>query len=332
MTRFVRDTSVPKGFAALVDVERCVAKYTALVSEHTSFDAVQSLIQLFEHELDVTKSGYEDVWNDRIEFVFLAAKLYIYASLAVNEGRDMASGDRAVRNRAPSDTYCTHLSQGLSAAVRITSILSSGCFSLQAHPSTSASPEILEHQLHLDGLPKFYFRALVFAAFYLLRYFALNGQCRPADRDLARNHVIMAYNYMQKHSADPMDECGRAAAVIDALSRGGSTSQQMEGMAALRVRERLGASIFYDALTVANELRNKPVRLRSTTDGPQQSPDDRARSTATESPTGTRASQSNESPGENQWDWTSFLTPGMMEGFDLNFDLEAFGLTGESYP
>ncbi len=330
MANMIRDASVPEGFAALVDIQRSVAKYTALISEHPDCGAVLSLISLFEHELDVIKTRFERAWGIHTDLASLTAKLHLYATLAVNQGKSAAADDQALHAQGSSDAHHTQLAQGLITAVQVVRTMTSqACSTQPEHPLSTVTSNLAEYQLYNDGLPKFHFRTLVFSAFYLLRYFALNGQSMTADRDLARSHIIMVLNYLRKYSADPLDECGRAAAVIDALNQGGSTSQKTASRTSLRVRERLAASIFYDALTVANELRERPVQLENTQENPQQNPEAQTPATMASSLAATHTLEAGDPALELGWDWQSILTPQMMEGFDLNFDLDTLGFVGD---
>ncbi|KAK5727012.1 hypothetical protein LTR15_002903 [Elasticomyces elasticus] len=129
-----------------------------------------------------------------------------------------------------------------------------------------------QDDLRFKALPKSCFHALLFATFFLLRYFVPNSQdeSSAATRETARNHVRMAYECLRDAARpDLADEMHRGAAVIETLSRAAQLSPEGNEHKS-RTHDRLSASIMFDALGMANRLRSRPTHLTADLDAPQQ--------------------------------------------------------------
>ncbi|KAF2457086.1 hypothetical protein BDY21DRAFT_33914 [Lineolata rhizophorae] len=271
ITKIISDPAIPRGFAAVADIQRCVANYTTVLSESTEASMISSIAQIFEQDLNMTKSRFSYCWSPRAEALLLVAKLYMYGTIAVNQLKQItAEPDNLVCNSTIFSHRVT-LSQGLGVAIRLIQTL---CNNLTAPESSSDSAPTAppEQQTNTYNFPKFYMQGLIFAAMYLIRFFALGAWDIPDDRDRARNHVILVHTQMQHMSRNPMDEAGRAASCIETLSRGsGAAAPLTKGIASLRVSDRLGASILFDGISTASEIRNKSVFLQNDQENPQQS-------------------------------------------------------------
>lgn len=259
IARITSDQAIPRHFAAISEIQICVAKYTVLISESSENHVAVSLERTFKYELDLTKDRFAACWDTDIECIFLTAKLHLVATLAVSQSKQLDAAGEGSSGTIQGSSLRVNLSEGFSSAIRLVQLL---CLDQDTGQASNAHA-IPANEIYMNALPKLYFRALVFAAFYLLRYH-VSG---PAvDGDLARSHVGTACSYLRKHSTDSTDEPGRAAAAIETLNRYSAS----KGMRAMRISDRMGASIFYDALAMASELRTKPVRLMSEQDEPQQ--------------------------------------------------------------
>lgn len=268
ITRITSERSIPRHFAAMAEIQICVAKYAVLISESSENHVASSLERAFKYELDLTKDRFSTCWNTDIECVFLAAKLHLTATLAVSQSKQLDAAGEGSVDTIQGSSLRINLSEGLSSATRLIQLICSDRDQPFQPQTTSASKYAMPlDDLYMRGLPKLYFRAVVFATFYLLRYHVSGSFGAPADADLARSHVGVASSYLRKHSSDSSDEPGRSAAAIETLNRYSASKGSMRSMT---ISDRLGASIFYDALTMASELRTRPVRLVSEQDEPQQ--------------------------------------------------------------
>lgn len=333
ITRITSERIIPRHFAAMAEIKICVAKYTTLISESSENHVASSLERAFKYELDLTKDRFAaSCWDTDIECIFLTARLHITATLAVSQSKQLDAAGEGSVDTIQGSSLRVNLSEGLSSATRLIQLM---CLERdQAAPvdttsSTSARYALAVDELYMQGLPKLYFRALVFATFYLLRYH-VSGTFGGAavDADLARSHVGIACGYLRKHSSDPSDEPGRSAAAIETLNRYSASSRGL--MRSMTISDRLGASIMYDALTMASELRTRPVRLMSEHDEPQQALEDSregkagssrpaASNTGRQDGFGMEGQQSGEDPSRTEYLDSLTFPDGWMEDFDMEF-------------
>lgn len=258
------DGNIPSEFAALADISRCVAKYTILLSENAKSAMGSSLIGIFEQELQSTKERFSSCWNAEHEYYVLEAKLHAYGILIVG---------RATLSQSKRDggtdlfTQKSHILQGLHLATQLINMLifRIPCPMPSKRRTNRASSK---EDIATTALPKFYFRAMVFATFYLLRYFVLAKWSDTGDNEVAKDHVMSAHSYLDRCSFATGDESDRVAKAIDALCTAAPTVHTVF-MGQLRVNDRLAASISFDLLSTANEIRNKPALLENDQQVPQ---------------------------------------------------------------
>jgi len=129
--------------------------------------------------------------------------------------------------------------------------------------------------------PKHYFRGIVFAAVFLLRYFILDPSSNPSDKEVARNHVTLIRNVFSKYSQEPTDEAGRAGRLVEVLGR---QKIPPHAIRKINIQDRLGATmILQDIKAVTNPQDLQYLRDRSGRNGD----------------TATAESVSNEKPSED---------------------------------
>ncbi|KAF2474393.1 uncharacterized protein BDR25DRAFT_215847 [Lindgomyces ingoldianus] len=241
--KFVREPSVQREFAYQVMVHHTLAKFTNILANDTNGPINHSLVELIDGELDALQTRFPTDWTPRTEFNVLVAKLQLYTMTIVRTQSDPASHD-------------VLLKLGFSAALRIVYL------SKESLPYVSDEHNDLNPAWLQRSLPKNYFRSLILAAIFLLRYFALNSRATAQERELARNHVIIVHAYFKEGATnDTRDERLRAAALLEHL--GQQQAVDIEN-AKLRIDNRLGASLLFDAISESAELRNKSGEARET--------------------------------------------------------------------
>ncbi|KAL1608231.1 hypothetical protein SLS60_003170 [Paraconiothyrium brasiliense] len=233
---FVRTYPMPPEFAYQVMVHHIMAKFTTIVLENTQETVSQSLVKLIDTELDSLKTRFPTPWSPRIEMAVLVAKLHLY-TMTIIRMQDLTSREVLMKN-------------GYSVALRIVYLSDQGLFHRSDdYPDLAAGPL-------LHTCPKNYFRALMLATVFLLRFFALNINASPEEQETAKNHVAIAQRYFRNGAIDPnnpTDEKARASIVIEVLSR----QQPMDiDSTKLKIDDRMGASLVFDAITRGHELRN----------------------------------------------------------------------------
>jgi hypothetical protein len=220
------------------------------------------LEELFDKELDSTRSRSPGLWNIQAEVNLLTAKLHFYSAMTVKQMKQIERPeDIAEINNSARFSYRSTLSHGLATSIRLIQLICNDLITANNLPSVAGSATPQSVTVLFNGLPKNYHRTLAFSAFFLIKYFALDPTCSPDDRDLARNHVLMAHSHFASFSSDPLEESSRVAAVIEALSR--CPPSPSRGPYAIRTSDRLGASIYYDTVSTASEVRNLPVHVAS---------------------------------------------------------------------
>jgi hypothetical protein len=235
----VRNYPLPPEFAYQIMVYHILAKFFNTIVESSQENVSHSLIGIIDAELDNLKTRFPTPWTSRAELTYLSAKILLYTTVIIRLQSDRASREILMRN-------------GLSVAVRIAYLTDQGL------AYTSADyPELNLGSLR-NTLPKNFYRALVLSTAFLIRFFVLNTQATPEERELARNHVAIAQRYLKFGSNDPLDERVRGAILFDVLCRQEPIDLDNSK---LRVDDRLGASLLYDAITTGHVLRNKPVEV-----------------------------------------------------------------------
>ncbi|KAF1851011.1 uncharacterized protein K460DRAFT_272345 [Cucurbitaria berberidis CBS 394.84] len=237
--QFVRSHPISPEFAYQVMVLHTLAKFFNTIVENSQESMSISLANIIDAELDELKTRYPTPWTPRVEVSNLTAKLLLYTTVVIRLQSDRASREILMR-------------KGLSVAVRIIYVTDQG-LAFRPNDFPDIPPEILQ-----DTLPKNYFRILVLSTTFLLRFFVSNNQATPAEQELARNHVAIAQRFFHAGSKDPRDERARCALLFETLSR--QRPIDLEN-SKLRVDDRMGASLVYDAVTTGHELRHLPIEV-----------------------------------------------------------------------
>lgn len=231
---FVRTYSMPQEFAYQVMVHHTLAKFTTIVLENSQEVVSQSLVKLIDTELDGLKSKFPAPWSPRLEMAVLVAKLHLYTMTIIRMQMDLTSREIIMKS-------------GYSVALRIVYLSEQGLF----HRSDDY-PDLGTGCI-ASTCPKNYFRALVLATVFLLRFFALNINASPGEQETAKNHVAIVQRFLKASTDDPTDEKSRAAVLLEVLSRQEPVNIDNTK---LKVDDRMGASLLFDAITRGHELRH----------------------------------------------------------------------------
>lgn len=241
--KFAREHPLPREFVYQVLVHHSLAKFNNVLLSDTSGTVSYSLVQLVDTELDGLKTRFPVEFTPRVEFSLVVAKLHLYAMSIIRMHADPTSRDIL-------------LQRGFSASVRLL-YLSDQCLSYKSDDYPS-----LPSPTRLRTIPKNHFRSLILASIFLLRYFALNIKATAEEQEIACNHVALAHKILKSMSTEPNDEQSRGARLLETLSQ-----QQPVDMdiAKLRIDNRMGASIVYDAITTGHSLRNENIEAEEHT-------------------------------------------------------------------
>lgn len=235
----VRDYPLPAEFTYQIMIHHTLAKFFNTIVENSQENMSHSLIRIIDAELDSLKTRYPTPWTSCAELAYLTAKLLLYTTVIVRLQSDRTTREILMRN-------------GLSVAVRIAYLTDQGLGYTNAE-----YPDITLEALR-NTLPKNFYRILVLSTAFLIRFFVLNVHASPEEQELARNHVAITQRYLKWGCSDPLDERVRGAILFDVLCRQKPIDLDTSK---LRVDDRLGASLLYDAITTGHVLRNKPVEV-----------------------------------------------------------------------
>lgn len=199
----------------------------------------QSLIHLFDQDLEAIRSNFQDGWSPEIEMSLQSAKVYLYSSCFIYDGAQVL-GDFGPHKIS----YSVILRSGLRAAASVVHLFDE----IATLPQGDSSFAI--------WLPKYHFRNLAFSTTYLLTFVTAFPDATESDKDLAMNNITLAYQIFCRLS--PAGQSSRTGQTIELLGRmqrsGGS---QVE----LHVKSRFGASLLYNALWAAKKIRNRHESL-----------------------------------------------------------------------
>ncbi|ORX90664.1 hypothetical protein BCR34DRAFT_501846 [Clohesyomyces aquaticus] len=234
--KFIRECPVSREFLYKIMVHHTLAKFTNILADETTGGVNHSLVEVIDGELDALQTRFPIDWTPRAEFTVLVAKLQLYTMTVIRPQGDPSSRDVLLR-------------LGFAAALRVVYLTKEGlCFN--SSESLDINPSMLQR-----SLPKTYFRGLILAAIFLLRYFALNKRATPQEQEMARNHVAIVHAYLKEGASTRVrDEKARAAALLENLVK--QQPVDLENMK-LRVDNRLGASLVIDAVSLSAELRGE---------------------------------------------------------------------------
>ena len=210
-------------------------------------NAKHSLIQMFDGELERIRAIYHDAWSAEAEINLQSAKLYLYGISFVCRSKDNAGS--TAPSRASISTKSILCSASTSA---VSLIYNFSCLDPADSESESLSPGYGGYP-PLLFYPKHYFESVFFAVVFLLKYLAVYTEASDSDKDLARNHIGIVHRKFTTLSQSLSHL--RAARTIEVLGR---MPIARNARKSLHVNTRLGASLMFDAVWTAAQIRNRP--------------------------------------------------------------------------
>lgn len=252
--RLVRTYPTSPDFAYQVMVHHALAKFTSVILDNNQEIVSKSLLELFDTELDGLRSRFSETLSPRSEMIVLGARLHLYALTIIRMQLDVATREVLIK-------------QGYSAALRIVYISTQGLW------CRSEKYSALSNESFHQSVPKNCFRTLYLAAVFLLRFFALNTNASAEEQECARNHIALAQRYFKAGTGTTglTEEKHRAARLLEILSR----QEPMDiNRTKLKVDDRMGASLIFDAITTGHELRRLKVEVEEKTSPPEDKADE----------------------------------------------------------
>ena len=249
IANIIETIDLPEAFTAQVEIQRHVARYMATLTSSQEYSFNTAAIKIFERELDSISLRYKITWNTEAEFSLLKAKLSLYALSCI--GSHVPDHSAILSTRQANNYHDLDMSElaGLYFASKLISIYSDMADTKATTTLTYSPADLRPDNVAAPCIPKYYTRSMTFATLFLLKFCAFNRRLSQNDRDTAENSIKIAYGTLLRASTHPLDEYGRTAKFFEVLSKSGESN--------LRIKDRHDASIIYDSLHRAAELRGR---------------------------------------------------------------------------
>ncbi|KIW83723.1 hypothetical protein Z517_02969 [Fonsecaea pedrosoi CBS 271.37] len=225
--------SVPRHFMVQVELQRHVVQYSTALAGDVDSSTCSTLQSLFNTELDTLFTVYQDIWSPRLEIQRLGAKLYLF-SLCLTVTSKQRSRPQELDIPYAIDLARVSVQLGLPAAVSL------------IHTIVQLNNESLVQEPGNGGVihyPKFYFRLVVFAVVFLMKFLSADPRAAQQDRELAFSHITAAHQFFSSFA--PAQDFARVAEVMADMARNLRVDAQDHPST---VETRLGASLLYDTM------------------------------------------------------------------------------------
>lgn len=228
------------------EIERHVARFTTALNQRSGMHVRSSLIQMFDRELKPLGEEVLALSNQRLEMLFLGAKLCLYAFSILGE--------------TATSTEVHHIDSAMRSiwylGVETASRLAYLCSCVPVENSVPPSPMPPSSSPYFT-YPKHSFWTLLGSGYYLLKFLSVNSSVTPSESESARNSIRLVYSTMQSWSRHSVDEAARIARIISLLA-----NAELQGTLTeyKRINKRPPLSIVADVMEVLSWLRAKLKR------------------------------------------------------------------------
>jgi hypothetical protein len=227
-----KEPDVPPHFMVQIEIQRQVVQYSTSLAGDVDAGTASTLLNLFNNELDNLLNAFKDIWSSRLEIQLLGAKLYLFSLCltVVSKRRTLVDG---IAKQYVPDPSRLPVQLGLPSAVSLIHNISK----LNKESPTEA-------HLPSSGVihyPKHYFRLVVFAVGFLMKFLSTNPSASQEDRELAISHITTAHQFFSSFSGG--EDFARVAEAIEVLAKNLRSDKQDDSDP---VRTRSGASLLYN--------------------------------------------------------------------------------------
>lgn len=220
-------------FMVQVEIQRQVVQYSTALAGDIDASTVSTLSNLFNNELDSLVNSMRELWTPRHEIQLLGAKLYLFSLCITVASKQKEQGASSAISYT-SDPARLAVQLGLPAAVSLIHLISK--LNKEALESSQNGPEVVHY-------PKYYFRLVVFAVAFLMKFLSANPQAAQDDRELAISHIANAHQFFASYS--PAPDFVEVAAMIAVWAK----NLKHEGEEESTTRKtRFGASLLYETI------------------------------------------------------------------------------------
>ncbi|OCT49092.1 hypothetical protein CLCR_04801 [Cladophialophora carrionii] len=244
-----KEPDVPQQFMVQIEIQRQVVQYSTSLAGDVDAATASTLLNLFNNELDNLFNAFRDTWSPRLEIQLLGAKLYLFSLCLTVVTKRPGLVNRMAEHYVPDPTRLP-VQLGLPTAVSLIHNISKLNRESSVEPQQSASGVI--------HYPKFYFRLVVFAVGFLMKFLSTNPNASQEDRELAISHITTAHQFFSSFPTG--EDFARVAQAIEVLAKNLRSDKQDDSDP---IRTRSGASLLYD---IFQKFRGQPERFAGSDD------------------------------------------------------------------
>lgn len=240
LAEFCKDEAAGE-VAARTEIQRQVARNTTTLDSLSTQGPQGSLAYHFTQEMSAIRKRYARVWSAAAEINLQGAVIYLLAHcVLLAEDQEHPDTDHFI---------ATTMQQGHDAAIKLIKVVSELGLASASDPACTAAEDggapLLAH-------PKQHFRLAMQACLFLLKYLDYSLTASPADQGAARNAVMTVYRIFKQFQS--RREFQRAARTLEVLAR---SVVPGERRIKTMVKTRMGASLHYNAVWAAAQLRGR---------------------------------------------------------------------------
>lgn len=228
------------------EIERHVARFTTSLSQRNGIHVRSSLIQMFDRDMKPLGEEVLALSNQRLEMLFLGAKLCLYGFSILGE----TAASAEIHHIDTCMRGIWYL--GVETASRLAYL----CSCIPVENSVPPTP-LLPGASPYFTYPKHNFWTLLSSGYYLLKFLSVNTAVTPSESESARNSIRLVYSTMQSWSRHSVDEAARIARIISLLANAELQGSLVEYK---RINRRSPLSIVADVMEITSWLRAKLKR------------------------------------------------------------------------
>ncbi len=244
IAQLCRDYPCSTDFAAQIDVQRHLAKFSIALKECKEHALRMSLIRLFSDELDATRNKFPGKWAVETELQFLGAKMFLYGFSFRSRNRSPEVSNSTTASEMNSSLHVL-LYEAMGVAAKI--IYTFRELKYQDDDSTHFETSRFPPQIFF---PKHYIFTFCYACLVLYHFLDSNTQAPKSEQDLARNHVGFAYSTLIRCGTENNNEVARLAQWLELMGKWSRSKRAVP-----HVTSRLGASLFYESILKSATLK-----------------------------------------------------------------------------
>ena len=235
ITATAKEPDIPPHFMVHMEIQRQVVQYSTALAGDVNPSTASTLLNLFNNELDNLISLFKEFWSPRHEIQLLGAKLYLFSLFLTIASKRRSLGHEAASSY-PSDQTRFSVQLGLPSAVSL------------IHTIAQTQKDLSQELSRVKHYPKPYFRLVVFAVGFLMKFLSANPKAAREDRELAISHITVAHQFFASLSV-----WSDFADVVRIIEMWANNLREERDDDSDPIGTRSGASLLYD---IANKFKD----------------------------------------------------------------------------